>query len=211
MAILGGFDADDDPLRVDRINDSASTANHHSAGIAGCNLFHTGSNQRRRSAQQRYGLALHVRSHQGAVCVIVFEKRDERCGDRNELLRRNIDVIDLVPMLEHEIARLPNIDKLVRQPPAFVHLFVRLRDEILVFFPGREVERIRNIIGALLFTPLQLFILLFDSFALDVLADFELGVTGADDRHIIDNASVLYFAIRTFDESIFVDPRVATQ
>ena len=114
-------------------------------------------------------------------------------------------------MLEHEIARLPNIDKLVRQPSAFIHLFVRLRDEILVFFPGRKVERIRNIVGALLFTPLQLFILLFHSFALDVVADLELGVTGADNRHIIDNASALYFAIWTFDEPIFVDPRVATQ
>src|SRR5439155_23837872 len=113
-AILYGFDADDKLLRGDLTNDSTFRANHPSAGIAGCYLFHTGSNQRRRSAQQRYGLALHVRSHQGAVCVIVFEKRDERCSDRNELLWRNIDVIDLVPMLEHEIARLPNIDKLVR-------------------------------------------------------------------------------------------------
>src|SRR3712207_8989323 len=34
---------------------------------------------------QRHGLALHVRAHQGAVGVVVLEERDQRRGDGDDL------------------------------------------------------------------------------------------------------------------------------
>ena len=67
--------------------------NRH-AGIAGNDAFHAGADQRRVVLQQRHGLTLHVRAHQGAVGVVVFKERDQRRGDRNDLLRRNVDEID---------------------------------------------------------------------------------------------------------------------
>jgi hypothetical protein len=46
------------------------------------------------SAQQRHGLTLHVRAHQRAVGVVVLEERDQRRGDRDELLRRHVHQVD---------------------------------------------------------------------------------------------------------------------
>ena len=46
-------------------------------------------------AQQRHGLALHVRTHEGAVRVVVLEERDERGRDRHHLARRDVHVVDL--------------------------------------------------------------------------------------------------------------------
>jgi hypothetical protein len=48
--------------------------------------------------QQRHRLPLHVRAHQGAVGVVVLEERNQRSGDANGLLRRDVDVADLVSL-----------------------------------------------------------------------------------------------------------------
>ena len=47
-------------------------------------------------AQQRHGLALHVRAHQGAVGVVVLQERDQRAATRHDLLRRDVHVVDLL-------------------------------------------------------------------------------------------------------------------
>ena len=53
---------------------------------------------------QRHGLALHVRTHQGAVRVVVLEERDQRCGDTDELLGRDIDIVDFFGLELGELA-----------------------------------------------------------------------------------------------------------
>ena len=50
--------------------------------------------QRPLGDQQRNGLALHVRAHQGAVGVVVLEERHERGGNRDDLHRRDVHVVD---------------------------------------------------------------------------------------------------------------------
>jgi hypothetical protein len=76
------------------------------AGVAGHHVFHAGADQRRLGAQQRHGLTLHVRAHQRAVGVVVLEERDQRRGDRHELLRRHVHEVDLVGRRHHEVAAL---------------------------------------------------------------------------------------------------------
>ena len=66
------------------------------AGVARDHAFHAGADERRFGANQRHRLALHVRAHQRAVGVVVLEERDQRRGDRNELLRRHVHEVDLV-------------------------------------------------------------------------------------------------------------------
>ena len=41
-------------------------------------------------AEERHRLALHVRAHERAVRVVVLEERDERRGDRHQLVRRHV-------------------------------------------------------------------------------------------------------------------------
>ena len=85
------LDADDDAERVDVV-DGAGTARHgHRARIARGDVLHAGADERRPRPQQRHGLALHVRSHQRAVRVVVLEERNQRRRDRHELLRRHVD------------------------------------------------------------------------------------------------------------------------
>ena len=57
-------------------------------------------------AQQRNGLTLHVRTHEGAVRVVVLEERDERGRDRHHLARRDVHVADLVGVEEVDLAAL---------------------------------------------------------------------------------------------------------
>ena len=63
------------------------------AGIAGDAVFEAGGHERRFGHEQRHGLALHVRAHQRAVRVVVFQERNQAGGHGDELLRRHVHVI----------------------------------------------------------------------------------------------------------------------
>ena len=52
--------------------------------------FHAGADERRVACGERHGLALHVRAHERAVGVVVLEERNERRGDRHQLVRRDV-------------------------------------------------------------------------------------------------------------------------
>ena len=56
-------------------------------------------------SQERHGLALHVRAHQGAVGVVVLQERDERGGHRDDLLGAHVHELDLLrPRLRELVA-----------------------------------------------------------------------------------------------------------
>ena len=65
------------------------------AGVARGALFHAGADDRRLRLEERHGLALHVRTHERAVGVVMLEERDERRGDGDDLLGRDVHVLDL--------------------------------------------------------------------------------------------------------------------
>ena len=96
---LPGFDiarsADDDAGRVDLIDHARTQRADRRARIARHGFFHAGADERRLGLNQRHGLALHVRAHQRAVGVIVFQERNERGGNRNQLLGRNVHQRDV--------------------------------------------------------------------------------------------------------------------
>ena len=54
--------------------------------IFGYPVFVSSANQRRLRAQKRHRLALHIRTHERAVRVIISEKRNERSRNRYKLL-----------------------------------------------------------------------------------------------------------------------------
>ena len=108
---LVGFDAHDDAFGVDLVDDAVAAANDDRAGIARGDAFHAGADQRSFALDQRHGLALHVRSHQRAVRVVVLKERNQAGGDGDELLRRNVDVIDFLAALQNEVAGLAAVDQ----------------------------------------------------------------------------------------------------
>ena len=85
--VMLAFDAHDDALGVDRIDDAVALGQDDGAGVAGGDAFHAGADERSFGDEQRNGLALHVGAHQRAVGVVMLEERNERGGDRDKLLR----------------------------------------------------------------------------------------------------------------------------
>src|SRR6202021_1719100 len=101
---LVGLDAHDHALRIDLVDDAVTTANDYGSGVTGRYAFHAGADERRFTLNQRHGLALHVRSHQRAVRVVVLKEWNQAGSDGDALLRRKGDVVDFFPILQNEVA-----------------------------------------------------------------------------------------------------------
>src|SRR2546430_3582465 len=203
-----GLYAHDDALGVDLIDDAFALAEHDRAGIARGDPLHARANKRRFALNERHCLALHVGTHQRAVGVIVFEKRNQAGSHGNELLRRNVDVVHFLTALENEVSRLAAVDQFCGDLQAVVERNVGLRDDVLVLFPSGKIEAVRLVHDP---AALQLLVEIFDFVPLDDFTGFEFAVTGIDDLDVVDDASALDLAVRRFDEAIVVDPCEAAQ
>ena len=95
--------------------------------------FQAGADERRFGNDQRHALALHVRTHERAVRVIMFEERNQSGGDRNELLRRDVHVVDLRRLDFEKVAAITDRDFLAGEMSFRVHRRVGLRDEEILF------------------------------------------------------------------------------
>ena len=114
-------------------------------GVDGGPQLHAGAHERGLGAQQRNGLALHVRAHQRAVGVVVLEERDHGRRDRHHLARRDVHVVDLVGLDEVDLAALLAHQHLVLGEVALrVDDRVGLRDDVAVLLVGGQV---RDLVG----------------------------------------------------------------
>ena len=140
----------------------ASVGDEHVGRVAGGASLDAGADERRLGLDQRNGLALHVGAHQGPVGVVVLEERDQRRGDRDDLLGRDVHELDLVGrhrgdlgggaeedvLLELEaeaferggLRRAAHEDAVVDEPALVVELGVGLGDDVLLLLIGGEVD-----------------------------------------------------------------------
>ncbi len=129
VGFVGG--ADDDAGRVDLVDDAGAARGDRRARIARHDRLHAGADERRVGAHQRHRLALHVRAHQRAVGVVVLEERDQRRGDGNELLGRNVHVVDAIAGQEHDVAGVTADDEIAHEMAVGVDRRVGLGDAVL--------------------------------------------------------------------------------
>ncbi len=108
--------------------------------IARHRLLHAGADERRLGADQRHRLTLHVRAHEGAVGVVVLEERDERRGDRDELLRRHVDEVDVLRPGHDEVAALAAVGQVRLDLVLLVELDIGLADRVAALFHRREID-----------------------------------------------------------------------
>lgn len=101
--------------------------------------FHPCANQRRIRAHQRHSLTLHVRAHQCAVRVIVLKERNERGGDRHELLGRNVTGRHFRRRHETEVPATTHGHQIPRQRTIGTLLGIGLGDDQLFFFHGGKI------------------------------------------------------------------------
>src|SRR5579864_8694263 len=205
------FDAHNDALGVDRIDDAVAAGEDDCPRVTSSDAFHSSTHDRRLRAEQGHRLTLHVRAHQRAVGVVVFEERNERSGDRNKLFRADVDVVHFLAADQNEVAGLAGVDQLSHDAAFVVEFHVGLRDGVAIFLPSREVEGERFDRRRLLALLFQLVVDLLDFVLLDVIANFEIAVANVDDGDVVDHASTLDLAIGRFDEAVVVDAGIAAQ
>ena len=134
--------ADDDARGVDLVDDAGAARGDRHARVAGHHLFHAGADQRRFGLEQRHRLTLHVRAHQRAVGVVVLEERDQRRGDRDDLLGRDVDEVDRLGTGEDVLAALAALHQLGGELALGVDLGVGLGDRVAAFFHRREIDHL---------------------------------------------------------------------
>ncbi len=133
-------DPDHHATGIDRIHGPAALGDDRGAGVDGHGALDAGAHQRLVGTQARHGLTLHVRTHQGAVRVIVLEERQQRGRHRHDLLRRDIHVLDLVRGRDRELFLVAAGDEVVAQAAFVVHGRVRLGDHVLALLDRGEVD-----------------------------------------------------------------------
>ena len=82
---------------------------------------------------------MHVRAHQGAIGVIVFQERDQGRSHRHHLLGRHIHIGDHVARGQANIAIDPARHQILNDRARSVQLDIRLGDDVLGLFHGRHI------------------------------------------------------------------------
>ena len=131
---------DDDGIARDVGDVTVALGEDQVARVAGGAGLDAGADERRGRTQHRDGLALHVGAHEGAVGVVVLEEGDERRRDRDDLLRRDVHVVDLGGLDVGDFAASrPHEHLVVEEAAGVVDPGVRLGDDVAVLVVGGEV------------------------------------------------------------------------
>ncbi len=194
-----------------RIHNAVALGQNHGARIARGDALHARAYERRFGNKQRHRLPLHVRAHERAVGVVVLEERHQGRSDRDELLRRDVDIIHVGAVDQHEVPLAARVHQIFSDLALIVELDVGLRDGVLVLFPCRQVEAERNMVDGPLAGLLQPGIEARRLFLLDVVAHAQTALARVDDLNEVENARIFHLAIGRLNESIFVDARKATE
>jgi len=139
VVIAGAVAFDDDAGRIHAFHHSVPPGGHYGPGIPGHDRLHAGAYYRDGGSHQRHGLALHVGAHEGTVGIVMFQEGNERGGDADELIRRNIHVVDLFRFDGNEIAALAGGDHLPDKPAILVQRTIRLGDDKIFLLDGSHI------------------------------------------------------------------------
>src|SRR6266545_4673579 len=104
--------------------------------------FHAGTDQRRIGAHERHRLALHVRTHESAVGIVVLKERYERGGDRNQLLRRHVDEIYAIARDGEYVTVVARRHQLLGEVAILGERHIGLGDMMLALLDSREIDHL---------------------------------------------------------------------
>src|SRR6185312_14201419 len=138
LLVLSFIRIDDDLVGRDARHHTSTQRYDDRAGIARDLLFQSGTAHRRTRIEQRNCLTLHVRAHQRAVGIVVLEERNERRCDRDELLGRDVHVIDTVGRREWHVATLTAQHQLIHERTVRIERRICLRDDRTFLTVGVE-------------------------------------------------------------------------
>ncbi len=142
VLLVGVLLLDDDVIAGDLDHFSGHGREDHVARVAGGPGLDAGADQRGIGLEQRHRLALHVRAHQGPVGVVVLEEGDQGGRNRDDLLRRDIHVVDFLRRDRVDLAPAPgpaNQDPGIAEGAVLLDRGVGLGDDVALLFDGGEV------------------------------------------------------------------------
>src|SRR5881296_892034 len=133
-------------FRVRHVDDHPhDVGDDHLARVLGGVVLHACAYERRVGDEQRHGLALHVRAHEGAARVVVLKERDHGRRHRDDLLRRHVHVLDVLNLFDLEVAASAGGHARVYKCLFRGEGGVRLRDaEHVLLVGGQELDLIRD-------------------------------------------------------------------
>ena len=127
---------------VDILYDTFALGGDHGAGILAHLLLDAGADDRRFGTDERNGLAHHVRAHQGAVGVVVFQERNQRGGDRGNLLRRHVHQFHLRRRHNRIVRILAALHLVANEGTVVAQRGVALADNLAFLLFGRKVDHV---------------------------------------------------------------------
>src|SRR5256712_1447449 len=137
---VAGVLFDPDLRRGDRTHHTGCACHHHLSGVARRAVLDAGADDRRLRAHDRNGLPLHVRTHEGAVGVVVLEERYEGGRHRDDLLRRDVHEIGGRRRGLVVLGAAVDLDALVEEASLLVEPRVRLHDRGELLLVGRQID-----------------------------------------------------------------------
>ncbi len=121
------------------INNTATQRLHRRARVDRYSTFDTRTYQRFFRAQAGNRLALHVGTHQGTVCIVVFKEWNKRCGNRYDLGRRNVHIVNVIRRGQHGFTGLTASNQIAYETTLLIELGVCLCNHETAFFNRRQV------------------------------------------------------------------------
>ena len=175
------------PVTADLSHGAGAFGDDHVTGVASCSSLDAGADVRRLRHDQRHSLLLHVGAHEGSVGVIVLDEGDQCGRDRDDLLGRDVDQVDLCR-----------------------------RNEVDLRCGRRErVHRTHAHASALRATTHEH--ALFEEVALGIDGRVGLGddvlffLVSCEVHDLVSDSTLEYLAVRSLDEAIVIHPGVGGQ
>ena len=121
-------------------NGSCFFRNDADTGVYGCFCFDTGSYNRSIGNHKRYGLTLHVGSHQRTVRIVVLKERDQRRSDGEYHLRRHVHVIKHVRLVGLGLIQITSGNVLVEEVSFCIQRLICLCYMVIILFICGHVD-----------------------------------------------------------------------
>src|SRR5699024_5393761 len=131
---------DGDVVSGDVLHHTALRGDDQVTGVVRSALLDTGTDVRSLGAQQWHSLTLHVRTHEGTVCVVVLQERNHRGCDGDHLARGDVHVIHLACRDDlHVAAAQTDLNLVLGELHVRIERRIRLGDDVTVLFIRGEV------------------------------------------------------------------------
>ena len=121
------------------LNHTTTAGNDCSCRVNGNRALDTGTNHWFFRAQTRYGLTLHVGTHQCTVRVIMFQEWNQRCCNGYHLTGCHVHILNAIRRCHNGFAFFTTSNQVANQITVFVQIGIRLCNHITAFFDSRQV------------------------------------------------------------------------